>query len=224
MKSVSLDGIARVNLGKRFSKEMRKNGQVPCVIYGGSQKSPTHICIDSNKLKKVIFTPNVYKLNISVDSELHETIIRDIQFHPVNDEIIHVDFLKLEEDKLVSLEVPVKLLGNSIGVLNGGKLNLVIRKIIIKCLPKNIPDNIEIDISNLKIGQSVRIEELNLENIEFGHPSTLVIVAIKTARTVVEEEDEVEAGEGEGEGEKAKEGEGEKAKEGEGEKAKEGDK
>jgi len=217
MKSVSLDGIARVNLGKKFSKKMRKNGQVPCVIYGGSQESPIHICIDSNKLQKVIYTPNVYKLNISIDSESHETIIRDIQFDPVNDEIVHVDFLKLEEDKLVSLEVPIKLMGNPIGVLNGGKLNLVVRKLIVKCFPKNIPDNIEIDISELRIGQSVRIEDLNLEKMEFGHPSTLVIVAVKTARAVVEEEVEEEGAEETEEG-------GEKAAEEGGGKAAEGDK
>ena len=214
MKSVSLNGIARVNLGKKFSKEMRKTGQVPCVIYGGSQESPIHICINFNELRKVIYTPNVYKLNITVNSESYETIIRDIQFHPVNDEIIHVDFLKLEEGKLVSLEVPVKLNGNSIGILNGGKLNLVMRKLTIKATPDNIPDNIELDITNLRIGQSIRIEDLNLENIEFSHPSTLVIVAIKTARAAVEEE-VVEGVEGE-EDEKTAEGgeEGEKTAEG----------
>jgi len=217
MKSVSLNGIARVNLGKKYSKEMRKNGQIPCVIYGGSQESPIHICINFNELRKVIYTPNIYKLNISVDSKSYETIIRDIQFHPVNDEIIHVDFLQLEVGKLVSLEIPVKLTGNSIGVLNGGKLNLVMRKLTIKAIPDNIPDNIELDIAKLKIGQSIRINDLNLEHIEFAHPSTLVIVAIKTARAVVEEEEE-EAAEGTEEGEA-----GEKTAE-EGEKKSEGDK
>ncbi len=192
MKSVSLNGIARVNLGKRFSKEMRKNGQVPCVIYGGSQESPIHICVNFNELRKIIYTPNVYKLNISVDSESYETIIRDIQFHPVNDEVIHVDFLQLEAGKLVSLEVPVKLTGNSIGVLNGGRLNLVMRKLTIKAIPDNIPDNIELDITKLRIGGSIRINDLNLENIEFAHPGTLVIVGVKTARAVVEEEIEEE--------------------------------
>jgi large subunit ribosomal protein L25 len=199
MKSVSLDGIARVKLGKRFSKEMRKNGQVPCVIYGGSKDSPIHICIESKQLKKVIFTPNVYKLNISVEKESYEAIIRDIQFHPVNDEIIHVDFLQIQEDKLVSLEIPIKLTGNSIGVLNGGRLNLVIRKLIVRALPNHIPDDIEIDISQMRIGHSKRIVDIDLDNIEFLHPSSLVVVAIKTARAVVEEEiEESEGGESEG--------------------------
>ena len=208
MKSVSLDGIARVKLGKSVSKEMRKNGQVPCVIYGGSKESPIHICIESKHLKKVIFTPNVYKLNISVEKESYETIIRDIQFHPVNDEIIHVDFLKLKEGKLVSLEIPVKLTGNSIGVLNGGKLNLVMRKLIIRALPNHIPDDIKIDISEMRIGHSKRIEDIDLDNIEFLHPNSLVIVAIKTARAVVEEEIEDSEG-GETEGGEAEGGEAE---------------
>ena len=216
MKSVSLDGIARVKLGKSVSKEMRKNGQVPCVIYGGSKESPVHICIEEKKLKKVIFTPNVYKLNISVDEKSYETIIRDIQFHPVNDDITHVDFLQLKEGKLVSLEIPVKLTGNSIGVLNGGKLNLVMRKLIIRSLPNHIPDNITIDISEMRIGHSKRISDIKLENIEFLHPSSLVIVAIKTARAVVEEEEEdsgAEGGETTEGGEKPAEG-GEKPAEG----------
>ena len=208
MKSVSLDGIARVKLGKSFSKEMRKNGQVPCVIYGGAKDSPIHIGIESKHLKKVIFTPNVYKLNISVENESYETIIRDIQFHPVNDEIIHVDFLKLKEGKLVSLEIPVKLTGNSIGVLNGGKLNLVMRKLIIRALPNHIPDDIKIDISEMRIGHSKRIEDIDLDNIEFLHPNSLVVVAIKTARAVVEEEIEDSEG-GETEGGEAEGGEAE---------------
>ena len=208
MKSVSLDGIARVKLGKSFSKEMRKNGQVPCVIYGGAKDSPIHIGIESKHLKKVIFTPNVYKLNISVENESYETIIRDIQFHPVNDEIIHVDFLKLKEGKLVSLEIPVKLTGNSIGVLNGGKLNLVMRKLIVRALPNHIPDDIEIDISEMRIGHSKRIEDIDLDNIEFLHPNSLVVVAIKTARAVVEEEIEDSEG-GETEGGEAEGGEAE---------------
>ena len=131
MKSVSLNGIARVKLGKGFSKSMRKNGNVPCVIYGGGQESPIHIGVSENQLRKVIYTPNVYKICITVEEKSYETIIRDIQFHPVNDDILHVDFLQLQDDKPVSIAVPVKLKGNSIGILNGGKLNLVMRQLTV---------------------------------------------------------------------------------------------
>ena len=190
MKSVSLNGIARVKLGKSFSKTMRKNGNVPCVIYGGAEEAPVHIGISENELRKIIFTPNVYKINISVEDQSYETIIRDIQFHPVNDNILHVDFLQMQEDKPVSISIPVKLTGNSIGILNGGKLNLVMRQLTIRSLPKDLPDNIEIDITALKIGQSIRIESLDTENIEFLHPNSLVIVSIKTARAAVTGQEE----------------------------------
>ena len=193
MKSVSLNGIARVKLGKSFSKSMRQNGNVPCVIYGGAQEAPVHIGISENELRKIIYTPNVYKINISVEDQSYETIIRDIQFHPVNDNILHVDFLQMQEDKPVTISIPVKLTGNSIGILNGGKLNLVMRQLTVRSLPKDLPDNIEIDITALKIGQSVRIESLDTENIEFLHPNSLVVVSIKTARAAVTEEEEEEA-------------------------------
>ena len=199
MKSVSLDGIARVKLGKGFSKSMRKNGNVPCVIYGGGQESPVHIGVSENQLKKVIYTPNVYKISITVEEKSYETIIRDIQFHPVNDNILHVDFLQLQDDKPVSIAVPVKLKGNSIGILNGGKLNLVIRQQTVTCLPTDLPDNIEIDISDLRIGQSVRIESLDIKNVEFLHPNSLVVVSIKTARAAVAEDEEIEGESTEGE-------------------------
>ena len=199
MKSVSLNGIARVKLGKGFSKSMRKNGNVPCVIYGGGQESPVHIGVSENQLKKVIYTPNVYKISIAVEEKSYETIIRDIQFHPVNDNILHVDFLQLQDDKPVSIAVPVKLKGNSIGILNGGKLNLVMRQLTVTCLPTDLPDNIEIDISDLRIGQSVRIESLDIKNVEFLHPNSLVVVSIKTARAAVDEDEEIEGESTEGE-------------------------
>ena len=199
MKSVSLNGIARVKLGKGFSKSMRKNGNVPCVIYGGGQESPVHIGVSENQLKKVIYTPNVYKISVTVEEKSYETIIRDIQFHPVNDNILHVDFLQLQDDKPVSIAVPVKLKGNSIGILNGGKLNLVMRQLTVTCLPTDLPDNIEIDISDLRIGQSVRIESLDIKNVEFLHPNSLVVVSIKTARAAVDEDEEIEGESTEGE-------------------------
>ena len=208
MKSVSLNGIARVKLGKGFSKSMRKNGNVPCVIYGGGQESPVHIGVSENQLKKVIYTPNVYKINITVEEKSYETIIRDIQFHPVNDDILHVDFLQLQDDKPISIAVPVKLKGNSIGILNGGKLNLVMRQLTVTCLPTDLPDNIEIDISDLRIGQSVRIEGLDIKNVEFLHPNSLVVVSIKTARAAVAEDVEIDGESTEGESNEGESNEG----------------
>lgn len=191
MKSVSLNGIARVNLGKKFSKDLRKNGNIPCVIYSKG-KEALHITVKNNELQKIIYNPSVFVLNIKVDEKEYNTIIRDAQFHPISDNILHVDFLQLSENELVSLNIPVELTGNSIGVRNGGQLNLVMRKLLIKSLPKNLPDTIEIDITKLRIGQSIRIEDVKNENYDFIQPESAVIVSVKTARNVVEEEEETE--------------------------------
>jgi len=199
MKSVSLNGIARVDLGKKFSKKFRKNGDVPCVIYSKG-KDPLHICVKNNELRKIIYNPNIFILNINVDGQNYNTIIRDAQFHPLNDNILHIDFLELSENKLVSLEIPVQLSGNSIGVRNGGRLNLVMRKLLIQSFPKNLPDTINIDITNLRIGNSIRIEELEKENYNFIQSGDAVVVSVKTARNIVEEEEEEVEGEAEGEG------------------------
>ncbi len=210
MKSVSLNGIARVDLGKKFSKKIRKNGEVPCVIYS-KKKTPTHISINYNELRKIVYNPNVFILNITVGEETFNTIIRDIQFHPISDNILHVDFLELKENELVSLEIPVNLTGNSIGVRNGGQLNLVMRKLLIKSFPKNIPDTIEIDITEMRIGNSIRILDLDNEDFQFLQPENGVVVSVKTARNIVEEEEEEEEEE---EGEGGEEGSDEKKEEG----------
>ena len=199
MKSVSLNGIARVHLGKKFSKDLRKNGDIPCVIYSKG-KDPIHICVKNKELRKVIYNPGVFIIDIKVDNQNYNTIIRDAQFHPLNEEILHIDFLELSENELVSLEIPVSLTGNSIGVRNGGQLNLVMRKLLVQSFPKNLPDTIEIDITDLRIGNSVRILDLENDNFKFIQPESAVVVSVKTARNIVEEEEESEEGEGEGEG------------------------
>ena len=205
MKSVSLNGIARVHLGKKISKDLRKNGDIPCVIYSKG-KEPIHICVKNNELRKVIYNPSTFILEIKVEDKNYNTIIRDAQFHPLNENILHVDFLELSENERVSLEIPVKVAGNSIGVRNGGQLNLVMRKLLVRSFPKNLPDTIDIDITQLKIGQSVRIMDLENESYEFIQPESAVIVSVKTARNVVEEEEEeVESQEGEGASEDKKE-------------------
>ena len=200
MKSVSLNGIARVNLGKKFSKKLRKNGDIPCVIYSKG-KDPLHVTVKNKELIKIIYNPRVFILDIKVGDQIYNTIIRDSQFHPVNDNILHIDFLELSDNELVSMEVPVELTGNSIGVRNGGQLNLVMRKLLIRSFPKNLPDNIELNISELKIGHSIRIKDVESDNYKFIQPESAVIVSVKTARNIIEEEEEEEGGEGEGEGE-----------------------
>ena len=206
MKSVSINGIARVNLGKKFAKQLRKEDNVPCVIYGGKDE-PVHFYAHENEFRKIIYTPNVYLIDIIIGDQKLQTIIRDIQFHPVTDKILHIDFLKVFDDKKVQINIPVVILGNSIGVRNGGRLALNMRRVMVEAFAKDLPETIEIDITELRIGNSIRITDLSIEGIDFLNNSNDVVVAVKTARAAIADEElEAEAGE-ETEGESTEEGE-----------------
>lgn len=189
MKSVSINGIARVNLGKSFAKQLRKEDNVPCVIYGGSME-PVHFYAHTNELRKIIYTPNVYLIDITIGDDKMCAVMRDVQFHPVTDKILHIDFLRVFEDKKVRINIPVSIQGNSIGVRNGGRLAHNMRRILVEALSNHLPETIEIDITNLKIGQSIRVVDMELENVTFLNNSNDVIVAVKTARTAIADEDE----------------------------------
>ena len=189
MKSVSINGIARVNLGKSFAKQLRKEDNVPCVIYGGSME-PVHFYSNTNELRKIIYTPNVYLIDITIGNDKMCAVMGDVQFHPVTDKILHIDFLRVFEDKKVRINIPVSIQGNAIGVRNGGRLAHNMRRILVEALSDHLPETIEIDITNLKIGQSIRVVDMELENVTFLNNSNDVIVAVKTARTAIADEDE----------------------------------
>ena len=192
MKSVSINGIARVDLGKKFAKQLRKDENVPCVIYGGKE-GPMHFYAHSNEFRNIVYTPNVYLIDISIGDQVFNVIMGDIQFHPVTDKILHIDFLRIFENQNVKINIPVNIFGNSIGVRNGGRLAMNLRKVLVEALPKNLPETIGVDITPLKIGQSIRIEDVSVENLTFLNNSDDVIVAVKTARAAIEEE-EIEEG------------------------------
>ena len=201
MKSVSINGIARVDLGKKFAKQLRKEENVPCVIYGGSEE-PVHFYAHSNEFRKIVYTPNVYLINVIIGDNTFQVTMGDIQFHPVTDKILHIDFLRVFEGKEVRINIPITLNGNSKGVRNGGRLSLNMRRILIESMPKYLPETIEIDITELRIGDSIRVSDLSRDDITFLNNPEDVIVAVKTARAVVEEEVEEEVAEGtEGSGE-----------------------
>jgi large subunit ribosomal protein L25 len=201
MKSVSLSGSPRENVGKKDAKKHRREGNVPCVLYGG--KEQVHFIIPEKALTKVIFTPNTYLIDLNVDGKEYKAILQDIQYHPVTDKILHIDFLQVFDDKPVMLSVPLRYTGTSKGILKGGRLLRKYRKLRIKGLIKDLPDEIVVDITNLNIGDSIKINELKHENIEFLDTPTSVAVAIKSQRVIVEETVEEEE---EGEGEAAEEG------------------
>ena len=196
MKTVSISGSLRENVGKKDAKKNRKLGKIPCVTYGG--KEQIHFTVDEIDFSKLIFTPEVFIINIDINGNEYTTILQDIQYHPVTDKVLHVDFLEVILGHPIIIGIPVKLEGSSQGVLKGGEFIQKLRKLKIKALPRHLPDNIVIDISDLDIGDNIRIKDIKQENLEFLDIQNAVIVGVKTARGIEEEE---EGAEGEGEGE-----------------------
>lgn len=196
MKSITIKGSKRESVGKVATKALRNAGMVPCVIYGGD--NPVHFSAEELAFKKLVYTPNVYTAIIDVDGQKITAILKDIQFHPVTDRIIHADFYELFEDKEITMNIPVKLVGTSPGVLNGGSLRFTNRKLRVKALPANLPDFIDADISKLKIGSKLVISSLINEAYTFMHPENTVVVQVRTSRNATvsaEEEEEEEAAE-----------------------------
>jgi len=190
MKSIALSANKRAERGSSNAKSLRQEEKVPCVIYGG--KENVHFTVNEVTFSKIIHTPEVYFIDLDIDGTTFKAIIQEVQFHPVTDRPIHVDFLEVFEDKQVTVKLPVQLTGNSIGVLNGGKLRTVTRKLKIKGLPSALPENIVIDITNLKIGGSVKVEEIKIEGLEFLDAANAVVVAVKRSRVSVATETEEE--------------------------------
>ncbi len=189
MKTVSISGSPRENVGKKDAKMNRRLGKVPCVLYGG--KEQIHFTADEKSFKNVIFTPHVYIIKINIDGKEFEAILQDVQYHPVSDKILHVDFLEVMEGKPVVISVPATLEGSSIGILQGGRLIYKLRKLKIKALVEHLPDDIIIDISKLKIGDSIRVDDVKRDNIELLDPPASIIVGVRVTRVV----EEVVAGE-----------------------------
>ena len=199
MKSITINGSKRESVGKSSSRLLRNAGQVPCVLYGG--EGPIHFSAPELAFSKLVYTANAYTVVIAFgEKESYNAILQDIQFHPVSDKILHIDFYQLFDDKKISMDIPVKLNANPIGVKLGGNLQRNKRKLRIKALPTNLPDNIEIDISELNIGDKVYITELFNENYEFLHPDNTVVCQVRRARAALVVETE------EGEGEEGEEG------------------
>lgn len=194
MKSITINGSKRESVGKSSSRLLRNAGQVPCVLYGG--EGPIHFSAPELAFSKLVYTSNAYTVVIALgEKEQFSAIMQDIQFHPVTDKILHIDFYQLFEDKQISIDIPVKLNGNALGVRLGGNLQRNKRKLRVKALPTNLPDRIEIDISELNIGDKVYITELSNENYEFLHPDNTVVCQVRRARAAMALATEDEEGE-----------------------------
>lgn len=192
MKSFAINGSARASIGKTNSKELRLAGLVPCVLYGGEKQ--LHFSLSSVDLDKVIYTPSVYIIELNIEGATYRAIVKDIQFHPVTDNTLHVDFLELIEDKKVMVNIPFKTNGVPLGVRNGGKLRINKRALTISAFPKDLPDSIELNIETMRIGHSVRIKDIE-GDFEFLHPENQIVVAVNMARGAAEEVEEEEGAE-----------------------------
>ena len=199
MKKAQLSGSLRANVGKKDAKALRNAGQVPCVLYG--QGEQTHFSVRSVDLEKLIFSPDVYQVEIDIDGTKKMAIIQDLHMHPVKDKPLHVDFLELSDDKPVKLELPLRYTGAPIGVMNGGKLRQPYRKLRVVGLPGDLPEAVTVEIGGLRIGQSIRISDLDSSGLTFLEPANAVVLAVKMARgAVADEEEEAEAAGEEAEG------------------------
>ncbi|MGF1560469.1 MAG: 50S ribosomal protein L25/general stress protein Ctc [Flavobacteriaceae bacterium] len=198
MKSITIKGSERESVGKKASKALRNAGKVPCVVYGGEK--PLHFSADELGFRDLVYTPNAHTVVIELGSTKVEAIMQDIQFHPVTDRIVHVDFYQLFADKAVTMDIPVRLQGNSPGVRNGGRLLFRNRKLSIKALPAKLPDFFDVDISKLRIGQHIAVSSLMSDDFTILHPDNTVVVQVKTARTAVATDSDEDEEEGAAEG------------------------
>ncbi len=182
MKTIEINGAKRANISKQEVKNLRGSEMVPCVLYGGEEQ--VHFSTDLSSFKGLVYTPDVHMVKLSVDGKEYQCVIQDVQYHPVTDIIIHADFLQVFDNKPVTMSIPVKLTGASEGVKMGGKLVTKYRRLKVKALPANLPDFISVDISPMKIGDSIRVRDLNLSEVTLLESPANVIVSVNMTRNV----------------------------------------
>ncbi len=185
MKSVTLSGSLRTNVGKVNAREIREKGNVPCVIYGG--KEQIHFEADIRAFKPVIFTPNAHIVEIDLDGKVYKTVLQEAQYHKINDKLIHADFLEVIDGKPVTISIPVILNGQSEGVKKGGKLVLKQRKLKARGLANELPDTIDINIDKLNIGDSISVGDIELKGVTLLNAKNVSVVAVQTTRAVAAE-------------------------------------
>ena len=187
MKSIEIKGSLRTETGKKATRELRKSNSVPCVLYGinkdekGNQVA-THFTVTNDGLRNLVYTPHIYVVDLNIDGKIVTAIMKDIQFHPVTDRILHVDFLQIDESNPIVMEVPVKLEGLAEGVKAGGKLSLQVRKLKVKALYSAIPERLIVDVTNLGLGKTIKVGELSYEGLQLLNAKEAVVCAVKLTR------------------------------------------
>jgi large subunit ribosomal protein L25 len=194
MKNIEIKGSFRKELGKKSSKELRKSKNVPCVIYGG--KENIHFYSHENNFKKLVYTPDAHLVNLNIEGKEFKAVLKEIQFHPVSDRILHIDFTEVSSGKPVSIAVPIKVFGDSVGILAGGKLRIRKRSLLVKGFSDDIPEFLPIDITEIKIHQSIKVGDLSFDKIELLDPKKAMVLGVATSRVALKPEElEAEAAE-----------------------------
>lgn len=183
MKSITIQGTKRESVGKKSTKALRDAELVPCVVYGGN--GPLNFSTEEKSFKNLVYTPDAHTVELVIEGETIAAVLQDIQFHPITDRILHVDFYQLSADKPVIMEVPVRITGRAKGVVAGGVLRQSFRKLRIKAIPANLPDEIVVDVTPLKIGNKLYVGDIKTESYTFLHPDNAVIAAVKMSRNAM---------------------------------------
>ena len=181
METIQIHGVKRENFGKKGSKDVRRNGLIPAIVYGGSEEA-VHFALDEKELKPLLYTPNSYIVELDIDGTKQLAVLREVQFHPVKDNPIHIDFFRVLPGKSVAIDVPIRIVGNSEGVKLGGKLTVQKRKLRVSGLVEYLPDYLEIDITNLNIGKSIFVGDLKYDNLTLLTPATTSVCAVIMTR------------------------------------------
>lgn len=187
MKEINVTGQKRTDTGKKASKVLRKEGLIPCNLYGETKDEkglPLALSFTApmSELRKIVYTPHIYVINLSIDGESHTAILKELQFHPVTDALLHVDFYEVNDQKPITIGIPVKLTGLAQGIRDGGRMNLSIRKINVKAKYQDIPEHLDIDVTDLRIGKSIKVGDLNFEGLEMATGKEVIVCSIKATR------------------------------------------
>jgi len=182
MRTVEIIGYKRANLGKADAKKLRTESNVPCVLYGGEEQ--IHFYSPMILFRDLVYTPNAAFVKLNIEGDEYSAILQDVQFHPVSEVLLHADFLLLSDDKAIKMDIPVKFTGNSPGVVQGGKLVIKLRKVKIKALPQDMPDDITIDISKLELGKSIKVASIEAQNFEILNNPRVTVASVEIPRAL----------------------------------------
>ena len=191
MKTIEINGTFRTELGKKSSKQIRKIGNVPCVIYG--KEKNIHFHVHENSFKNLVYSPEAHLVQLNIEGKVYKAVLKDMQFHPVKDNILHADFIEIFDHKPVTINIPIKVSGDSVGVLAGGKLSIKRRSLKVVGLAENLPEHLNIDITDLKIHEGLRVMDLSYDKIELLDAKKSMVLTIATSRVAAKTEEEVAA-------------------------------